>query len=87
MALEQDRLLVTTDKGSLPRRGDSHFGLLVVRPKQPNREPIHRRVMSAVAQFPPHTWPGLAVVMRDAVQSRWRAAENGSPHPGRKRLT
>ncbi|MFT3767765.1 MAG: DUF5615 family PIN-like protein [Minicystis sp.] len=77
MAVAQGRLLVTTDKGFLQRRGEPHAGLLVVRLKRPNREEIHRRVMSAVAQFPPESWPGLSVVMRDAVQAIWRGGDKG----------
>jgi predicted nuclease of predicted toxin-antitoxin system len=75
MALRQERLLVSTDKGFVHRREDAHFGLLVVRLRRPNGLEIHRRVMSALAQFSAESWPGLVVVMRDAVQSVWRASE------------
>ena len=77
MAMDQERLLVTTDKGFAQRRDDAHFGLLVVRLKRPNGLEIHRRVMSAIAQHPAESWPRLVVVMRDAVQSVWRAGERG----------
>ena len=36
-----------------------------------------RRPAPAAAQFPPEQWPRLVVVMRDAVQSIWRAGERG----------
>jgi hypothetical protein len=49
----------------------------VIRLKRPNGEEIHRRVMGAVAQFAPERWPGLSVVMRDAVQAVWRVGEKG----------
>lgn len=75
MAQAEGRLLVTTDKGFTQRRRESHSGLLVVRLRQPNRQKIHERVMRAVGQFPEAEWPGLTVVMRDAVQSVWRAPE------------
>ena len=75
MALQQERLLVSTDKGFVHWRDDAHFGLLVVRLRRPNGLEIHRRVMSALAQFSTESWPGLVVVMRDAVQSVWRASE------------
>lgn len=68
-------LLVTTDKGFTQRRRERHHGLLVVRLRQPNRRKIHERVMRAVGQFSEAEWPGLTVVMRDAVQSVWRAPE------------
>jgi hypothetical protein len=77
MAMEQGRLLITTDKGFVQHREDAHFGLLVVRLKRPNGTEIHRRVMSALARFPPESWPGLVVVMRDVVSSVWRAGESG----------
>jgi predicted nuclease of predicted toxin-antitoxin system len=78
MALQQERLLVSTDKGFVHRRDDAHFGLLVVRLRRPNGLEIHRRVMSALAQFSTESWPGLVVVMRDAVQSVWRASQEDS---------
>jgi predicted nuclease of predicted toxin-antitoxin system len=75
MAQAEGRLLVTTDKGFTQRRRESHAGLLVVRLRQPNRQKIHERVMRAVEQFSESEWPGLTVVMRDAVQSLWRVPE------------
>lgn len=75
MAQAEGRLLVTTDKGFAQRRREHHTGLLVVRLRQPNRQKIHERVMRAVEQFSEAEWPGLTVVMRDAVQSVWRAPE------------
>lgn len=75
MAVDQGRLLVTTDKGFLHCREAPHAGLLVVRLKRPNREQIHRRVLGAVAQFPEKDWPGLTIVMRDVAQSIWRRGQ------------
>ncbi|MEK6406085.1 MAG: DUF5615 family PIN-like protein [Acidobacteriota bacterium] len=66
------RLLITTDKGFVQRRDEQHCGILVVRLKQPNEQKIHQRVMQAMNHFPEQEWPGLLVVMRDAVQSTWR---------------
>jgi predicted nuclease of predicted toxin-antitoxin system len=66
------RLLVTTDKGFVLRRHEDHFGILVVRLRQPNEQKIHARVVQALTRFAETDWPGLVVVMRDAVQSIWR---------------
>ncbi len=75
IATSQARLLITTDKGFVQRRDEPHVGILVVRLKRPTGAEIHRRVMLALAQFPPHDWPGLVVVMRDVAQSTWRTGE------------
>jgi len=68
----EKRLLITTDKGFVNNRRESHFGILVVRLHQPNERKIHERVMGAVRQFADEDWNGLLVVMRDVVQSSWR---------------
>jgi hypothetical protein len=65
-------LLITTDKGFVLHRNENHFGILIVRLRQPNEQKIHFRVMHAMRQFREDEWPGLLVVMRDAVQSTWR---------------
>ena len=69
---EKKRLLITTDKGFVNNRRESHFGILVVRLHQPNESKIHERAMGAIRQFAEDEWPGLLVVMRDVVQSSWR---------------
>jgi len=66
------RLLITTDKGFVQGRDEAHSGILVVRLRQPNEQKIHHRVIQAMNQFSEQEWPGLLVVMRDAVQSTWR---------------
>lgn len=71
-AQAEQRLLITTDKGFAQYRNESHSGILVVRLKQPNEQKIHLRVMQAINQFSEQDWPGLLVVMRDAIQSIWR---------------
>jgi predicted nuclease of predicted toxin-antitoxin system len=68
------RLLITTDKGFVSHRNEQHHGVLIVRLKQPNERKIHSRVIRAMKRFAEHEWPGLLVVMRDRVQSIWRAA-------------
>lgn len=69
----EHRLLITTDKGFVEHRDEAHWGILVVRLRQPNEQKIHHRVKQAMSQFSEQEWPGLLVVMRDAVQSIWRA--------------
>jgi predicted nuclease of predicted toxin-antitoxin system len=69
---KEKRLLITTDKGFVHYRRESHCGILVVRLHQPNEMKIHERVMRAVRQFAADDWNGLLVVVRDAVQSSWR---------------
>lgn len=73
MAQRERRLLITTDKGFTQHRHSAHHGILIIRLRQPNRSRIHERVMRAITQFPGEEWPGLVVVMRDAVRSVWRA--------------
>ncbi|MBU1194547.1 MAG: DUF5615 family PIN-like protein [Proteobacteria bacterium] len=66
-------LLITTDKGFAAHREDPHHGILIIRLKQPSRQKIHQRVFQALKRHTPEQWPGLMVVMRDAVQSSWKA--------------
>ena len=73
LAQAEKRMLVTTDKGFSEHRDEQHHGILVVRLRQPNEQRIHARIMAAFRQFTGHDWPGLLVVMRDAVQSVHRA--------------
>ena len=69
LAQTEQRMLITTDKGFSEHRDEPHHGLLIVRLRQPNEQRIHARIMAALRQFAEHEWPGLLVVMRDAVQS------------------
>lgn len=75
---KQEALLVTTDKGFVRHRHERHFGILIVRLRQPNRIKIDERVLQAMRRFDEHEWPGLLVVMRDRVQSvrRTRVGED-----------
>lgn len=72
-AQQEKRLLITTDKGFASYRDQSHYGILTISLKRPNRHKIHKRVMQAIYQFSEEQWPGLLVVMRDTVQSVWQA--------------
>jgi len=71
-AQRENRLLITTDKGFAANRAESHYGILIVRLRQPNEQKIHARIMQAINQYPEGEWQGLLIVMRDAVQSVWR---------------
>ncbi len=66
---QEKRMLITTDKGFTQYRHEPHFGILIIRLKQPNRHKIHTRIMEAISQFTETQWKGLIVVMRDYVQS------------------
>jgi predicted nuclease of predicted toxin-antitoxin system len=73
VALRENRLLITTDKGFTEYRTVSHHGILVVRLRQPNSLKIHQSVMHAFERFSEEGWRGLLVVMRDATMSTSRA--------------
>ena len=70
----EQRLLVTTDKGFVQHRGEAHYGILVVRLRQPNEAKIHQRVMQAMKKFGDSEWSKRIVVMRDEVQSNIRGS-------------
>jgi predicted nuclease of predicted toxin-antitoxin system len=70
---KEKRLLVTTDKGFTIYRDEAHYGILIIRLKQPTRLKIHQHIMQAVTKYSEQDWPGLLVVMRDSVQSTWRS--------------
>ncbi len=72
-ALQEQRLLITTDKGFTEHRDEQHYGLLIIRLKQPSRAKIHQRVMQALKRYATNQWPGLMVVMRDTFQSTWKS--------------
>ena len=67
-AQNEKRLLITTDKGFSSHREENHYGILIIRLKQPTRLKIHQRVMQAISKYSEEQWPGLMVVMRDSVQ-------------------
>ena len=73
---EEKSLLITTDKGFSVYRDEPHYGILIIRLKQPTRLKIHKRVMHAIMSYPKKEWPGLMVIMRDLVQSAWKSHKN-----------
>ncbi|MFH0727745.1 MAG: DUF5615 family PIN-like protein [Pseudomonadota bacterium] len=72
-AVQEERLLITTDKGFAEHRDEQHYGLLIIRLKQPSRGKIHQRVFQAIGRYAGNQWPGLMVVMRDTFQSAWKS--------------
>ncbi len=69
IAVAEKRLLITTDKGFAANRTQPHYGILVVRLRQPNRGKINNSVMQGLQRFGEEEWPGLIVVVRDQVLS------------------
>jgi hypothetical protein len=69
LALAQERMLITTDKGFTQHREGRHSGILVIRLRQPNRLKINSAVLLAMGRFTARQWPGLLVVMRDRTMS------------------
>ena len=72
-AQKEKCLLITTDKGFSNHREEPHYGILIIRLKQPTRLKIHQSIMQAFKRHSEREWPGLMVVMRDAVQSTWKS--------------
>jgi len=79
LVTKEQRLLITTDKGFVQHRNELHYGILVVRLRQPNERRIHERAMRAIEVFAPGEWRGLTVVVRDNVQSLTRASTRPGP--------
>lgn len=75
IALDEERVLITTDKGFAYHRDDNHFGILIVALRQPTLEKIHKRVIEAIEAFTPKQWKSLLVIMRDKTMSTWRPEE------------
>lgn len=73
MLQNDNRLLITTDKGFLHKRHEKHSGILIVRLKQPNRLKIHQKVIRAMSLFKEDGWQGLTVAMQDTFHSVWGA--------------
>ena len=68
----ESRLLITTDKGFTEYRMSRHYGILVVRLRQPNRSKIHDAIMQALGRFRDEEWLNLLVVVRDTTMSTSR---------------
>jgi len=73
MIQNEKLLLITTDKGFSQYRTQQNHGILIIRLKQPNEDKINQRIIQAINQFDESEWKNLTVVMRDTVQSIWKA--------------
>ncbi|MCH9023251.1 MAG: DUF5615 family PIN-like protein [Planctomycetes bacterium] len=71
IAMQQDRLLITTDRGFSQNRYDKHHGILIVSLRQPNSKKICDRIISAMDMFTPKQWKNMMVIMRDKAMSSW----------------
>jgi predicted nuclease of predicted toxin-antitoxin system len=69
--IHEKALPVTTDKGFSAKRSEAHFGIVIVRLRQPNRQKIHEKVLRVMSSHSEEDWPGLMVVVRDNVTSTW----------------
>jgi len=75
LAQREERLLITTDRDFAARRTEPHFGILIVRLRQPKRARIHQRLMHGILGFSPEAWRRLLVILRDRAVSMWEAPE------------
>jgi predicted nuclease of predicted toxin-antitoxin system len=75
IAQDKKRILITTDVGFINKQQEKHYGIIVIRLKQPNRLKIHKRIMRAINLFNEEEWPGLTVIMRDTLYSIRRTKE------------
>jgi len=81
LALLEGRTFVTTEKGFTQYRHSAHYGILVIRLRQPNRLKIHQSVMLALERLQEEEWPGLLVVVRDATMSTSRSGGDARSTP------
>ncbi|MCP4155886.1 MAG: hypothetical protein GY757_49635 [bacterium] len=75
IALNEKRMLITTDKGFANYRDNNPNGILMVCLKKPNRLRIHERILYALSHFAENEWPGLMVTVKDTVQVVWKSDE------------
>ncbi len=80
MTRREKRLLITTDKGFTRRRYEPHYGLLIVRLRQPTARKIHDAILQVLAEINPEHWPGTIVVIRDRTKSTWHTNLSQSFH-------
>jgi predicted nuclease of predicted toxin-antitoxin system len=73
IAQAEQRLVLTSDTDYRKRRNVHHYGLIIVRLRQPNSENIRRRTMDAIHEVSPDRWRGLTIVVRDRVHTLYYA--------------
>lgn len=72
IVLKEKRLLISNDKGFVRNRHEKHYGILIIRLKQPNRLKIHQKVMRGIGLFNEKDWSRMIVVMQDTFHSTWK---------------
>ena len=70
---KEHRLLITTDKGFTEYRDTHHYGILIIRLRQPNRHKIHNNILHAMKHIEEKNWENLMLVMRDDFQSEYKS--------------
>lgn len=70
---KEQRFFITTDKGFTEYRDVKHYGILIIRLRQPNRVKIHDKVLLAMDQINEIDWNNLIVVIRDNFQSKYKS--------------
>jgi predicted nuclease of predicted toxin-antitoxin system len=80
MAQSEKRMLITTDKGFTGHRDENHWGILLIRLRQPNEAGIHARIQAVLNQFPESEWPECCSYARYSPKcqpiTRWFLGEN-----------
>ena len=71
-AQENNSLLITTDKGFSRYRDTTHYGIIIIRLKKPNRRKIHNRILYVIQNFDKDEWRNKLVVIKDSVISTWK---------------
>ncbi|GBC95369.1 hypothetical protein HRbin16_01158 [bacterium HR16] len=74
-AQQSHALLITTDKGFAQFRGQEHWGVLIIRLRQPNVKRIHNRILQVLDHFNRSDWRGMVVIARDTVLRWWHPSE------------
>ncbi len=73
LAQKERRFFITTDKGFTEYRDTHHYGILIIRLRQPNRNKIHDNVLLAMKHIKEKNWENLLVVMRDDFRSEYKS--------------
>ncbi len=74
-AQRNQALFITTDKGFARFRGQEHWGVLIIRLRQPNVKRIHNRVIQVLEYFNRTDWRNMVVIARDTVLRWWHPNE------------
>lgn len=67
----EDRLLITTDKGFSKYRHQNHSGIIIILLKQPTLIKIHQRAIPTLHEYSESEWKNRLVIVRDTVKSSW----------------